>query len=137
MKHKSEREWVLDDGSEWTVKDLSKLLGCTISSAYYRLQKSNEASVVLKPIERIEKRDGLKVYYLDDGSGWTAKEVAEKTGCLSSTASTRLSCFTDPNKVLASPLRDRQAKERSVKARVNNRMFSDPLGHWKLINRST
>jgi hypothetical protein len=130
------KEWVLDDGSVWTTAKVMLLLDCSISSAYYRLTKSSKASVVLRPKEIHKIHKGKRLYVLDDGTEWTSTMVAKHTGCLPSTASTRLSTYTDPAKVLANPL-GQMCKGKTVNESVKKRMLYDPLGHWKLINRYT
>ena len=131
MKH---REWILDDGSVWTTTMVRELVGCTASSAYNRLTKSADPKRVLRPLDAVKKINGKKVYILDDGSGWTSDMVVEHTGCLKSTASTRLSCYTDPDKVLAPPLKKTQREMEARKA-MQDRMYFDRLGHWALINK--
>jgi hypothetical protein len=91
---------------------------------------------VLRPVESVKRIKGYKVYRLDDGSEWTAKQVATHTGCLHSTASTRLSCYTDPDKVLAPPVRN-PLHDKRLNEQMKSRMFFDPEGHWKLINSFT
>jgi hypothetical protein len=130
------REWKLDDGSVWTTKSLSELVGCSVSSAYHRLMKTSNPEYVLRPVESVKRIKGYKVYRLDDGSEWTAKQVATHTGCLHSTASTRLSCYTDPDKVLAPPVRN-PLHDKRLNEQMKSRMFFDPEGHWKLINSFT
>jgi len=113
-----------------------KLINCSLGVAYYRLKKSSDPDEILKPLDKNKSVDGLKIYTLDDGSRWTAKQVAKHTGCILSTASTRLSCYTDPKKVLAPPL-EKTAKDRRINNAIKERMLFDPYGHWKLINSNT
>ena len=132
---KKQKEWTLDDGSVWTVISLMKRINCAHSTAYSRLTKSTLAKHVLRICEKNKDAYGYKVYTLDDGSNWTASMVAKHTGVAKSTASTRLSCYTDPEKVLAPP------KYQAVNKRMQNatltRMYYDPLGHWALLNKNT
>jgi hypothetical protein len=130
------KEWKLDDGSIWTTKSLSELVGCSLSSAYHRLSKTKDPVYVLRPIDKVKRVKGYKLYKLDDGSEWTAKQVAEFTGCPRSTASTRLSYYTDPAKVLAPPIR-KPLHDKNLNKQMKKRMFFDPEGHWKLINSFT
>ena len=133
--HKKYKEWTLDDGSVWTVISLMNKIGCAHTTAYARLVKSSLAKQVLRPCEKNKDAYGYKVYTLDDGSEWTASMVAKHSGVAKSTASTRLSCYTNPEKVLAPP------KAQVVNKRMFNatktRMYYDPLGHWALINKNT
>ncbi len=129
-------DYVLDDGSVWTTKSLMKEIGCAHGTAYARLTKSNEASYVLRKKEFSKKYGGLRLYVLDDGSEWTSRMVAKHTGCKLSTASTRLSCYTDPEKVLKPPL-TYDYKDKTVNEYTRNRMYFDTNGHWALINKFT
>jgi len=135
-KAKKRKEWTLDDGSVWTVTSLMEKLGCAHTTAYARLHRSgSSAAHVLRPCEKNKDAYGYKVYTLDDGSQWTAASVAKHTGVAKSTASTRLSCYTDPETVLAPP------KYKSIEKKMSNlrkgRMYYDPLGHWALLNKNT
>jgi len=130
------REWTLDDGSVWNTENLSKLVGITSSSAYYRLNHSSDPNEVLKPKSEVKSSNGLKIYTLDDGSKWTAEEVVKHTGCKKSTVATRLTVYTDPEKVLAPPL-SATTIGKTVSETIKKRMFYDPLGHWKLLNMNT
>jgi len=130
------RQFILDDGSEWTTEGLSSRIGISHSSAYYRLNKSTDPTQVLKPRDKIKVTNGLKLYKLDDGSEWTSADVSEYTGCKKSTASTRLIMYTDPKKVLAPPYTP-STKIKPITEAIKSRMLYDPDGHWKLINRST
>jgi len=128
------RKWKLDDGTVWTTTELKELIGCSSSSAYHRLIKSTDPAYVLRPIEQVKRVRGQKLYLLDDGSEWTARMVTKHTGCLPSTAATRLCCYTDPAKVLAPP-QGKVYKDRMVGNAMKRRMYADPLGHWALINK--
>lgn len=133
---KKAREFTLDNGEVYTTATLRAKLGVSHSTAYARLVASNRASSVLKPGYPFEKRDGLRLYLLDDGSKWTSRMVAEHTGCKISTASTRLSNYSDPAKVLSPPKTiDSDTAERILE-RIQERMYFDPLGHWKLLNKA-
>jgi hypothetical protein len=114
---------------------LAEKFDLTPSSSYHRLSKTDKASYVLRPKEIFNTVDGRRLYVLDDGSEWTSLMVAEFTGCKPSTASTRLTCYTDPEKVLK--VQQKKAVDSRVKNRIENRMYYDPLGHWALLNAST
>jgi len=124
----------LDDGSTWTSKEVAKLIDCSASNAYSRLMVSTDPAYVLRPMDKAKKKDGKRVYVLDDGSEWTYEMVAVHTGCGSSTAATRLSLYTDIKRVLAPPLK-RAQEEKRARIAMADRMYFDPLGHWKLLNR--
>ena len=130
------REWTLDDGSVWTTEMVMLKVGCAQGTAYYRLNRSSDPRTVLKAREAHKAGGGMKVYVLDDKSEWTARQVAKYTGCKLSTASTRLSCYTDVDRVLAPPL-NQTTKDKVVNNSVKNRMFFDPEGHWRLLMRNT
>jgi len=128
------REWVLSDNSVWTAMQVANYVGINNSSAYHRLRNSTDKAVVLRKPENVKRLGGKRLYILDDGSEWTSTMVANHTGCLLSTASTRLSTYTDPTHVLAPPLHP-ITKDRTVTASVKERMYYDPLGHWALLNK--
>jgi len=134
------KQWVLDDDSVVTTKMVMDEVGCSHSSAFYRLTKSTNREEVFRPREKHKIHNGKRLYVLDDGSEWTSTMVAEHTGCLLSTASTRLSCYTDPAVVLAPP-KDKGGFGKSTAKEVTNyissRMFYDPDDFWKLLNRWT
>ncbi len=136
MSSKPIREYVLDDGSVWTVPKLMLYLNCAHGTAYHRLGKTDKASYVLRKKEVNKSTSGLRLYVLDDGSEWTSQMVARHTGCKPSTASTRLSCYTDPKKVLKDP-KVYERREIAVKEAIKERMYYDPLGHWALLNKAT
>ncbi|MCS5590512.1 MAG: hypothetical protein NZ824_11155 [Candidatus Thioglobus sp.] len=135
QKRKAWRVYTLDDGSTWTVKEAAAKLECTNSTAYARLTSSTDPKRVFRPINRDKDTYGMKVYTLDDGTQWTARQVAKHAGIAKSTASTRLSVYTDPAKVLC-PCKSKQVDMRNAKI-CETRMFFDPLGHWALINKNT
>lgn len=129
------RKYTLDDGSEWTVKTAADKLKCSESTAYARLRGSTDPDRVFRPLNTDKDTYGYKVYTLDDGTKWTARMVAKHTGVAKSTASTRLSMYTDPEKVLCPP-KCQVVDVRNAKV-CETRMFFDPLGHWALINKNT
>lgn len=130
------REWTLDDGKVYNTDMVAKLIGITPSSAYYRLMSSSDPDKVLRPKNEVRADNHLRIYTLDDGSKWTAAEVVRHTGCKKSTIATRLSVYTDPEKVFAPPLSP-STKGNSVSETIQGRMLYDPLGHWKLLNANT
>ena len=129
------REWVLSDNTTWTTIQVAEYVGISHSSAYHRLNKSLDIDTVLRQPENVKRFGGKRLYVLDDGSEWTSTMVANHTGCLMSTASTRLSTYTDPTRVLAPPLHQ-VTKDKTVTASVKERMYYDPLGHWALLNKA-
>jgi hypothetical protein len=128
------KEWVLSDNSKWTAMQVANYVGIGHSSAYHRLSKSADRDIVLRKAENVKRLGGKRLYILDDGSEWTSTMVANHTGCLLSTASTRLGTYTDPAKVLAPPPYY-VTKGRTVSAAIKERMYYDPLGHWALLNK--
>lgn len=130
------RKWILNDGSIWTTTEVMDHVGCSQGAAYYRLRRSTDPLEVLEPRTSHKVTAGRRVYILDDKSEWTARQVADEVGCKLSTASTRLSTYTSPDKILASPLKS-SLKEKGVATRRRERMFFDPQGHWKLLMRNT
>ena len=71
-------------------------------------------------------------WVLDDGSTWTTKAVSDLINCSSSNAYSRLMGSKDPSIVLR-PMG--MAKKIDGKRSLSNRMYFDPLGHWKLLNK--
>lgn len=130
--------WTLSDGTTTTTREVADRLGCGMRTAYSRLEKSKDPDVIYKPMPKYRYTDGHRemVYTLRDGSRWTAREVAKWTGCSLNVCSTRLSVSTDPSKVLAK--KDLSKKEFNPnKSLIKERMYYDPLGHWKLIVQNT
>jgi hypothetical protein len=132
VKSKGHVPFKLDDGRVLTTADVSKILNCSQSTAYARLTKSTDPARVLRTLHKSPK--GGRIYTLDDGSKWTARQVAKHTGVAKSTASTRLSMYTEPEKVLCS-LKCQVVDVSDAKI-CETRMFFDPLGHWALINKA-
>ena len=134
-KRKAQIVYKLDDGSEWTVREAAIKLVCTNSTAYARLTSSTDPDRVFRTINKNKDTHGMKIYTLDDGSQWTARQVAAYAGIAKSTASTRLSVYTDPEHVLC-PTKTKQVDIRNAKV-CQTRMYFDPLGHWALLNKNT
>jgi len=134
--------WTLDDGRQLSCYDLMKEIGCVYSTAFARLSKSTDPKYIFR--ERQETQGG-KVYTLDDGSKWTVNGLADHLDCLRTTAGVRLSSSNSAERVLKPVVTERRGSEYNVneynskviKARIAKRMFFDPLGHWKLINKAT
>lgn len=131
------RKFKLTDGSVWTTPELAKKLGCSVSTAYSRLSKYKDPAKVLKPRALHKIHNGLRVYVLDDGTEWTARTLAEHLSIKQSTASTRLSMYTDPVKIFAPPPSTGVVTTKGGAAIRAGRMYYDPDGHWKLIMRAT
>ena len=130
------RKFRLTDGSEWTTPELAKKIGCSVSTAYHRLTKSKDPASVLRPRALHKVHNGLRIYILDDGTEWTSRSLAEHLNIKQSTASTRLSMYSDPKKVMADPATTMRPSKGSEAIRAE-RMYNDPDGHWKLIMRAT
>lgn len=133
-----EKQWTLSDGTITTTVDVSKRLGCSMSTAYARLNRTNNPDIIYKPMPKYRITDGHKemVYTLRDGSNWTAREVAKEVGCKIGTASARLCTSTDPTRVLAK-IKKEEPPSKSMQEIIKDRMYFDPLGHWKLLVNNT
>ena len=57
----------------------------------------------------------------------------EKTSLSQQAARARLVKYTDPEKIFYT--KKACEKEVKIKEEIRGRMFFDPLGHWKLLNR--
>ena len=128
-------EFTLDDGTVITTNQLSEQLGCSVSTAYSRLMASKDPKLVYRKVNKTHK--GGRFYTLDDGTKWNAASLSEALSIPMSTAATRLSCYTDPKKVLAPRHTKTRKKEKSVPSIIKQRMYFDPDGFWKLINKAT
>lgn len=128
-------EFTLDDGTVITTNQLSEQLGCSVSTAYARLMASKDPKLVYRKVNKTHK--GGRFYTLDDGTKWNAASLSEALSIPMSTAATRLSCYTDPKKVLAPRHTKTRKKEKSVPSIIKQRMYFDPDGFWKLINKAT
>ncbi len=133
-----EAKWTLDDGTITTTIEVAEKLGTNIGTAYSRLKRSKDPKVVYKPLPEYRFTNGKreKLYTLDDGSKWTAREVAKAVGCKRGTASSRLCTMTDPAKVLEKPS-NLKKPSKAIEKIIKERMYFDPLGHWKLLMKNT
>ena len=137
--NKRRRKFKLDDGTILTVDDMMEKTGWARNTCYYRLNNTSDPKELFA--ERTYKKlGGLYVYTLDDGSEWTSETLAQHLQCKRSTASTRLSMMQGDSKRILSPVRGSGTYEESeslaLKKRLRNSMWSDPLGHWALLNRA-
>ena len=129
----------LTDGTTITKKELMEQTGWGSGTCYSRLQKTNERDKLFKPIGR-KNREGLKVYTLDDGSVWTARQLAEHLNCKPSTASTRLSMMRGESKRILAPIKrvkedEDFLNEAEIKERISKRMYEDSTGFWGIFNK--
>ena len=126
--------FTLDDGTELTSSDLAEKVGCTQGTAYGRLVSSSDPAKVFRPVNATNKG---AVYVLDDGSEWTTAKLAKHLDVMKATAAARLANSKDHKRVLA-PVKRNEIDERNhrkVSAAMKERMYFDPLGHWKLLNK--
>ena len=90
------KEFVLSDNSVWTARQLSFELGITQTACRYRLCKSNDVAVVMRPKyvlnakAKPHKPYQCKQFLLSDGSKMTAEECAIKWDINKSTMYARL-----------------------------------------------
>ena len=90
------KEFTLSDGSVWTARQLAFELGITQTACRYRLCKSNDVAVVMRPKyvlnakAKPHKPYQCKQFLLSDGSKMTAEECAIKWDINKSTMYARL-----------------------------------------------
>jgi DNA-binding Lrp family transcriptional regulator len=90
------KEFTLSDGSVWTARQLAFELGITQTACRYRLNKSNDVAVVMRPKyvlnakAKPHKPYQCKQFLLSDGSKMTAEECAIKWDINKSTMYARL-----------------------------------------------
>ena len=90
------QEYHLSDGSIWTARQLAFELGITQTACRYRLCKSNDVAVVMRPKyvlnakAKPHKPYQCKQFLLSDGSKMTAEECAIKWDINKSTMYARL-----------------------------------------------
>ena len=88
------KEFTLSDGSVWTARQLAFELGITQTACRYRLCKSNDVAVVMRPKyvlnAKAPKAYECKEFELSDGSKMTAQEIAKKYDINTSTIYARL-----------------------------------------------
>ena len=124
--------FTLDDGTKITSTELSKKVGCTQGTAYGRLSSSSDPAKVFRPVNATNKG---AVYVLDDGSEWTTAKLAKHLDVMKATAAARLANSKDHKRVLAPVKRnDVDQRQHRISSAMKERMYFDPLGHWKLIN---
>jgi len=132
------RVYKLSDGSNLTAEELADKVGCTLSTARCRLARTADVGKLFKaPVLRGKARKGVyKIYTLEDGSEWTAPEVAEHVGCSLESARHRLCTDTTVERVFRD-IGVSVPRERKQETLYKDRMYCDTLGHWKLINAFT
>ena len=127
--------FTLDDGTKTTSTELAKKLGCTQGTAYGRLMSSSDPAKVFRPVNATNRG---AVYVLDDGSEWTTAKLAKHLDVKKTTAGARLANSRDPARVLAPVKRnDVDLHKHRISSAMKQRMFFDPLGHWKLLNKNS
>jgi hypothetical protein len=85
------KEYKLDDGSKWTAMTLGSKLNICHAAARYRLEKSTDVEMVMRP--RMSSRHSVynsKLYELSDGTKLSARQVAERFNINHSTMNARL-----------------------------------------------
>ena len=136
-RHKSVREFKLDDDSVWTVDLLIEKTGWARNTCYARLINSTDPKHIFRVLGKTQTG---RTYTLDDGSQWTGDQLAEFLHCKRSTAGTRLAMMKgDSKRILKpvkNPIKDNEMflNDAEVKAYVESRNWYDKQGHWKLFN---
>ncbi len=118
--------FTLDDGTKITSTQLSNKVGCTQGTAYGRLMSSSDPAKVFRPVNATNRG---AVYVLDDGSEWTTAKLAKHLDVKKTTAGARLANSRDPARV--------DLHKHRISSAMKQRMFFDPLGHWKLLNKNS
>jgi len=142
------RKYFLSDGTPITTEELMQRSGLSRSACQKRLVKGGTLDEMLLTPEG----NRFKSYTLDDGSEWTTHTLMDRYKLAYSTAYVRLNKYTDPAKVCCpstfkpktiASVKDTLNKSTGISSNavvgtiVKSRMYYDPLGHWKLINRCT
>jgi len=122
------KKFTLNDGSIVTSKQVAKSLNCSTSTAYNRLLKSSNPKQIYRTLKADRKPT---LYTLDDGSIWTIDSLAKYLDIKPSTAASRL-MSSNKAKYVVVPLKLNIIRDNKIK----DSMYSDPLGHWALINKN-
>lgn len=139
-RHKSIREFKLDDGTLWTVETMMEKTGWARGTCYARLINSTDPEYIFRVLGKTQTG---KTYTLDDGSVWTGDQLAEFLQCKRSTAGTRLAMMKGDSKRILKPVQnpikdsEMYKNDKEVQEYVESRMFWDKQGHWALINKNT
>lgn len=128
----AKKQYLLDDGTYTTTDEVAKRANISYASAVSRLGKSRDPNYLFS-----DRMTGKK-YTLDDGSVWTPQELADYLGINKTTAHTRLSRCTDPERVMR-PVKSYKRNPNNHQFHnaldLDNKMWGDKHGHWKLINK--
>jgi len=123
----------LSDSSKVTAVDVANRVGCDLSTARCRLNRSKDVKIVYRPLQI---KGTCKIYTLDDGSKWTLVQVADKTGLSKNAAGVRLNKTRNASYVLKpKAVKDKTKDNTRVSEAIKQSMYFDPLGHWKLLNK--
>jgi len=124
----------LSDGTKVTAADVASRLECDISTARCRLTRSKNVESVYKPIKPTSTQ---AIYTLDDGSKWTLSELADETGLTRNAMGTRLHKSRKPEDILKPKSTNGTVRDPSrISEAIKQSMYFDPLGHWKLLNKT-
>jgi len=136
-RHKSVREFKLDDDTVWTVASLMEHTGWARDTCYARLISSTDPKHILRILGKTQTG---KIYTLDDGSKWTTQGLSEFLQCKRSTAGTRLSMMKGDSKRILKPVQN-PVKDNEmflngaeITNYIESRNWYDKQGHWKLLN---
>jgi len=123
----------LSDGSHVTAADVAAKVGCNISTARCRLTRSKDVDVVYRSMQVTGSH---KTYHLEDGSKWTIPELIKETDLSKNALTVRLHKSRDPAVILKHKDDNGSIVQQvRVSEAIKKRMFFDPLGHWKLLNK--
>lgn len=147
---REQQKFILDDGRYVTPGEVAKEIRSSVSGARARLKKSSDPKYVFRkgrksPYSKSKRR--LKTFELSDGSVMTADDVSNKYNIELRVARSRLSSGIRDIDKLKKPVRPHKKSNKYLNKKfeykkdykpskeMEKRMFYDPLGHWKLINK--
>lgn len=132
------KKYKLSDGKVWTVKSVMAHTGLSPSTVRGRLNRTNDAEVILNNKGADAKYKGrCRLYILSDGSEWTVEEIAKHIGSTNAAASARLYRSRDVATILRPKMGMKGRDTIKLSHMIKERMCYDDRDLWLLLGRCT
>ena len=142
-----EKKYELDDGSLVSAADVAKKVGLSQQTARSRLKRYTNPADIFRPARTYSTQHSALSMMCSDGVARTPRQVEKEFGTPTQLVSTRMRRLRVKGVEVADLkhlIRETQRKPRddheadvpkpSMKI-LKDRMFFDPDGHWKLLNK--
>jgi len=144
------KTYILSNGTSWTAMSLGAKLNICHAAARYRLEKSTDVDMVMRP--RMSSRHSVynsKHYELSDGTKMSARQIAERFNINHSTMNARLAKgITDVEKLAKKPGKGKrpegikgyvpiESQAQEVKNYYKDRMMYSKDFDWSLLMRAS